>query len=251
MIALACTKCNARLSVPDDFAGKRGKCTRCGTVIDVPLRFEKLPPLCAPPDSKACPYCGETIKSVAIICRFCGMNLQTGSSVRSGSVELKKAPLGNNAGPERILWLGHPSHVAFLGYYILGAVIGALGIIGFAASGGAIPLLLAGIGFGGWLISWAVMFRTSCIYKITTRRASEQKGVIGKKYSEVNVEDIRNIVVQYGILEKAFGVGDVGISSAASSGGIEVKFIGVVGPDMVRRITVQAKEDAIGSSTDE
>ncbi len=31
--------------------------------------------------TKDCPYCAETIKAAAKVCRFCGINLQTGKPI--------------------------------------------------------------------------------------------------------------------------------------------------------------------------
>ena len=40
-----------------------------------PIRAVEKPP---PDDTKQCPYCAETIKAQAVVCRFCGRNLKTG-----------------------------------------------------------------------------------------------------------------------------------------------------------------------------
>jgi len=40
-----------------------------------PIRAVEKPPL---DDTKQCPYCAETIKAQAVVCRFCGRNLKTG-----------------------------------------------------------------------------------------------------------------------------------------------------------------------------
>ena len=44
-------------------------------------------------DTKDCPYCAETIKAAAKVCRFCGINLGTGKPITetttSGTVKAK------------------------------------------------------------------------------------------------------------------------------------------------------------------
>jgi uncharacterized RDD family membrane protein YckC len=92
-IKFACPYCDTVSSVPESFAGKKGKCPSCQKLIEVPdptggatPAADEVPadaPTMPPPsrrepegaadaDTKNCRYCGETIRRVAKKCKFCG-----------------------------------------------------------------------------------------------------------------------------------------------------------------------------------
>ena len=65
--------------------------------------------------------------------------------------------------------------------------------------------------------------------------------VISKHSSEVYLKDIRNIAIDYGVVERMFGIGSVGIASSTART-FEVQFRGIEQPDKVKELILQAKE---------
>jgi len=230
-------RCGKEVQAPDSAAGKIGKCPTCGAKVEVPrpevrdtdpVGAVSPPPLPAESrngGTKACPYCGEEIKQSAIICRFCGMNLVSGETTRAhGHGANTPGPPTPAQAPERTLWLDNPTHWAYLGIYILAGIL--------------VPVLI-----GIPLLIWAILDRKHTVYTVTNRRVTQKRGIIGKDLSEVDLKDIRNVLVKYGVLDRLLGIGNIGLATAGHAG-IEIKMNGCRDPERVRKLIVEAKDRA-------
>ena len=148
MIKFNCTFCGKHLEVNDGHAGRPARCPGCKSTITIPILSQETGSTSSQQD-KTCPYCGETIKAAAILCHFCGMNLQTGWPVHSETQQQQRREV-----PQKVTY--HPQHDAFHGTLplMVRLAVKAVHDVGFrlenASDSAGIVTFRTGVTWGSW-----------------------------------------------------------------------------------------------------
>jgi uncharacterized membrane protein YdbT with pleckstrin-like domain len=151
-------------------------------------------------------------------------------------------PVSLNLSPgERVIFEGHPSWRAILGFYLKGALIAiVLGVIaklidGNGSAFGVILVVLAITLLVGFLKRWATT------YTITDRRLNIKRGIVSREVQETRLERVQNVNYRQSVYQRLMQIGDVDFDTAATDD-YNFVFAGVADPGEV----VEAVDKATG-----
>ena len=141
-----------------------------------------------------------------------------------------------NLGPgEQVVFEGHPSWRAILGFYLKGiviiGVITALLALVTSMSTALITLIVivgaAAVVLVGFLKRWATR------YTITTRRLNIKHGIISRDVQETKIERVQDVNYRQTVYQRVMQIGDVDFDTAAQDSAGDFVFAGVANPEEV------------------
>lgn len=153
--------------------------------------------------------------------------------------------MGLNLSPgEQVIFEGHPSWRAILGFYLKGALIAAIvGVIAklFGAGSGTVFLIVLVI--IGLTVLIGFVKRVATTYTITNRRLNIKRGIVSREIQETRLERVQNVNYRQSVYQRLMQIGDVDFDTAA---GDDYNFIfaGVADPGDV----VHSVDQATGAS---
>ncbi len=149
---------------------------------------------------------------------------------------------------EEIIFQGHPSWRAILGFYLKGLVIAIiLGVIAKLVSGtgavfGVVIVVLALTLLVGFLKRWATT------YTITTRRLNIKRGIVSREIQETRLERVQDVNYSQSVYQRIMQIGDVDFNTAATGNDYDFVFYGVANPeDVVHRVDRATASGSAGS----
>jgi uncharacterized membrane protein YdbT with pleckstrin-like domain len=148
---------------------------------------------------------------------------------------------------EGVIYQGHPSWRAIIGFYLKGIVIAAIAgvICKLVDSTGTAVIVFAGI--VGLTILAGFIKRVATVYTITDRRLNIKKGIIARKVQETRLQRVQNVNFNQGVYERIMQIGDVEFTTAGTEESNFV-FAGVAQPEEVVEQVDQATHGRLGDS---
>ena len=142
---------------------------------------------------------------------------------------------------EQVIFEGHPSWRAILGFYLKGAL--AAVVLGFIANliwGGGTAFLVILVVLALTVLIGFVK-RVATTYTITNRRLNIKRGIVSREIQETRLERVQNVNYSQSAYQRLMQIGDVDFDTAATDD-YNFVFYGVADPGEV----VEAVDKATG-----
>jgi membrane protein YdbS with pleckstrin-like domain len=157
-----------------------------------------------------------------------------GMPSRTGASCAYAVPVAPRLAPgEQVMFQGHPSWRAIIGFYIKGLllVIAICVVVRLIKNDAGLVALVALIGVAVVVLAGLIK-RITIHYTITTRRLHIKRGIISREIQETRLERVQNVNYEQSVLQRLLQVGDVDFDTAAGDD-YNFVFVGVANPDEV------------------
>jgi uncharacterized membrane protein YdbT with pleckstrin-like domain len=144
---------------------------------------------------------------------------------------------------EQVIFEGHPSWRAILGFYLKGILLAAIvGVIAKLFGAGSATVFLIVLVIIALTVLLGFVRRVATTYTITDRRLHIKRGLISREIQETRLERVQNVNYNQSLYQRVMQIGDVDFDTAGTSD-YDFIFAGVAEPGEV----VQAVDRATGA----
>lgn len=134
---------------------------------------------------------------------------------------------------EQVIFSGHPSWRAILGFYLKGVLVAAFaGVVAKLLGADVTTVFLIVLVVIGLAVFAGFVKRVATTYTITSRRLNIRRGILSREIQETRLERVQNVNYRQSIYQRAMRIGDVDFDTAASDD-YNFVFAGVANPDEV------------------
>jgi uncharacterized membrane protein YdbT with pleckstrin-like domain len=149
---------------------------------------------------------------------------------------------------EQLIFQGHPSWRAILGFYLKGILVAAIvGVVAelFGAGSGTVFLIVLVV--IGLTVLIGFVKRVATTYTITDRRLNIKRGIVSREVQETRLERVQNVNYRQSVYQRLMQIGDVDFDTAATDD-YNFIFAGVADPsEVVHRVDQATGAGASGT----
>jgi uncharacterized membrane protein YdbT with pleckstrin-like domain len=146
---------------------------------------------------------------------------------------------------ESIIYQGHPSWRAIVGFYLKGILAAAVIAVIVALVDSTGLAVVVGAVIVAVTILAGFVKRVATVYTITDRRLNIKRGIIARHVQETRIQRVQNVNYSQGVYERVMQIGDVDFDTAGTDDSNFV-FAGVDQPEQVVEQVDRATHIATG-----
>jgi uncharacterized membrane protein YdbT with pleckstrin-like domain len=144
---------------------------------------------------------------------------------------------------EKVIYEGHPSWRAIVGFYLKGFLVAALVGVAVALVDETSTGVLVAAAIAGLTVLAGFVKRVATTYTITDRRLNIKRGIVSRKVQETRLQRVQNVNFSQSVYQRLMQIGDVDFDTAAGDD-YNFVFAGVAEPEeVVQQVDVATHSD--------
>src|SRR5919202_1838870 len=148
---------------------------------------------------------------------------------------------------EEIVFDGHPSWRAILGFYVLGFVAAlAAGVLAGVLAGSAVGVAVLVVALAV-VVLVGFLRRAATHYLVTTQRLRIRRGILSRRVQQTQLDRVQNVNTNQSLLERILQVGTVDFDTAGTDDS-DFTFHGISEPEEVVAAVDRAQRMAAARS---